>query len=196
MCADAAPRDVEASVGRLSFVESISVLDRQPKSLGIDATITFFNTGEHFEYARPADSVDVRSGVICCPNNYLSAAPLPEGLLRLTVLANHGRWAAFDENAYRAEKQAVFESMLDAAEDFLPSVRPHTVYSDTFTPRTVEQYTGHRGGAVYGSPDKRIDASTGVSGLYLCGTDQGLVGIIGALLSGITVANKYALVAH
>jgi phytoene dehydrogenase-like protein len=112
------------------------------------------------------------------------------------VLANHERWAALDEQAYRAEKQAVFGAMLDAAERFLPPVRAHTVYSDTFTPRTVEHFTGHRGGAVYGSPDKRSDGSTGVQGLYLCGTDQGLVGIVGALLSGITVANKYALVAQ
>jgi len=196
LCADAAPRGLAASVGRLSFVESISVLDREPASLGIDSTITFFNDGEHFEYARPAGPADLRSGVICCPNNYASATPLREGLLRVTVLANHERWAALDEQAYRAEKQAVFGSVVDAAERFVPSVRAHTVYSDTFTPRTVEHFTGHRGGAVYGSPDKRGDASTGVLGLYLCGTDQGLVGIVGALLSGITVANKYALVAQ
>ena len=33
-----------------------------------------------------------------------------------------------------------------------------------------------------------------VPGLFLCGTDQGYLGIVGAMLSGISMANKHALV--
>jgi len=29
--------------------------------------------------------------------------------------------------------------------------------------------------------------------LFVCGTDQGMVGIIGAIISGITVVNRYLL---
>lgn len=195
LCGGDAPKSAEASVGRLSFFETISVLDREPRELGLDATMTFFNDGERFDYARPEELIDVRSGVICCPNNYASANPLPEGLLRVTALANYDRWTALDEDAYRTEKAAAFASLLDATERFVPRVRGHEVYSDAFTPRTIEHYTGRRAGAVYGSPDKRADGSTGVNGLHLCGTDQGLVGIVGALLSGINVANRYALAA-
>jgi phytoene dehydrogenase-like protein len=64
---------------------------------------------------------------------------------------------------------------------------------DTFTPTTIRRYTGHLGGAVYGCPEKRYDGSTRVKSLYLCGTDQGYVGIIGVILSGISIANRYLL---
>ena len=42
-------------------------------------------------------------------------------------------------------------------------------------------------------PDKRYDGTTHLKNLFICGTDQGLVGIIGAILSGITVANAHLL---
>ena len=62
-----------------------------------------------------------------------------------------------------------------------------------FTPRTIERYTWHLHGAVYGSPAKRLDGQTPIEGLYLIGTDQGLVGVVGALMSGIQVANRFGL---
>ena len=46
---------------------------------------------------------------------------------------------------------------------------------------------------MYGAPDKRLDGAMPFEGLYLCGTDQGFVGIIGAILSGITMANRWCL---
>ena len=73
-------------------------------------------------------------------------------------------------------------------------MRASVVYKDTFTPRTIEHFTGHLGGAVYGSPTKRYDGDIGVPGLYLCGTDQGMLGIVGSMLSGIHMANRHALV--
>jgi phytoene dehydrogenase-like protein len=64
-----------------------------------------------------------------------------------------------------------------------------------FTPRTVERYTGHREGAIYGSPVKHPDGATALANLHLCGTDQGLLGIVGAMLSGIGMANRHVLAA-
>ena len=67
--------------GRLSFVETICVLNRQPAELGWgDDTIIFFNDSSHFDYARPDAPVDPRSGVICIPNNfdYGQGRALPE----------------------------------------------------------------------------------------------------------------------
>ncbi|MGB0717448.1 MAG: hypothetical protein ACPGXK_16345, partial [Phycisphaerae bacterium] len=67
------------------------------------------------------------------------------------------------------------------------------VTTDMFTPKTIKRYTGHLAGAVYGSPRKRRDGLTPVENLYVCGTDQGFLGIIGAMLSGITIANLYTV---
>ena len=83
--------------------------------------------------------------------------------------------------------------LLATAESFSFPIRPHTVFRDSFTPRTIERFTGHRGGAVYGSPRKARDGFTSLRGLELIGTDQGLVGVIGAMLSGITIANRSLL---
>ncbi len=42
-----------AVAGKLSFIESISVLDCQPKQLGLDKTIVFFNDAPTFHWERP-----------------------------------------------------------------------------------------------------------------------------------------------
>ena len=73
--------------------------------------------------------------------------------------------------------------------------RPFELDRDVFTPRTIRRFTGHVNGAVYGSPTKRLDGATGIERLHLCGTDQGMLGVVGALLSGITIANRHALAA-
>src|SRR5262245_37282857 len=40
--------------GQLSFIESLSVLDQPPKSLGCDQTIVFFNDSDKFHWRKPA----------------------------------------------------------------------------------------------------------------------------------------------
>lgn len=183
-----------SGAGQLTFVESISVLDTYPADLGHDAAITFFCTTDEFTYARPDSPVDYTSGVVCCPDNYLASERAPEGTLRLTLLANYDRWASLPEPEYVALKEEVWERGHGVIAGFAPDIRPHTVFKDVFTPRTIEHFTGHVNGAVYGSPRKRRSGETPLPGLFLCGTDQGLLGIVGTLLSGISMANMHALV--
>ena len=64
---------------------------------------------------------------------------------------------------------------------------------DMFTPLTIARYTGHLGGAVYGSPDKARRGQTPVENLFLCGSDQGFLGIVGSMLSGISMVNLHCL---
>jgi phytoene dehydrogenase-like protein len=207
---DAAPRDSAGSVdtggrfplpGRHSFVETISVLNQQPAELGWgDDTIIFFNDSDRFEYACPAEPVDPRSGVICIPNNfdYGPGRHLPEGLFRVTCLANPPAWFGYETAAYAAAKEAWFGAIQRSAMRFLPAVGEATqatsvVAKDMFTPRTITRFTGHLNGAIYGAPDKVRDGRTPFSNLYLCGTDQGFLGIVGAMLSGISMANYHIL---
>jgi phytoene dehydrogenase-like protein len=103
------------------------------------------------------------------------------------------------EPEYRAEKARWFGLIHDSALRFLPDLRTAgefgraTVATDMFTPRTVAHYTGHLGGAIYGSPEKNPEGKTALSNVYLCGTDQGMLGIVGSMLSGITMANEHIL---
>ena len=75
LCDDGRPDD-EPPAGRMSVVESISILDRPPRLLGYDKAIVFYNDSEKFHYEKPDDLVDLRSGTVCSPNNFAYAEPL------------------------------------------------------------------------------------------------------------------------
>ena len=187
--------------GRLSFVETIAILNRQPAEIGWgDDTIIFFNDSALFDYARPEAAVDPRSGVICLPNNfdYGPDTRLPEGIFRVTCLANYDRWAFLPEEQYRADKSRWFQEVQRSARRFLPPVdeatlNAATLTTDMFTPRTITHFTGHLQGAIYGTARKNRQGRTALPNLYLCGTDQGFLGIVGAMLSGISMANYHIL---
>jgi phytoene dehydrogenase-like protein len=197
MCDDITKLDV-AQAGQLSFIESISILDCQPKDLGFDRTIVFYNQDPKFIWERPEDTLcDPRTGVICSPNNYAytpEEGGLPEGVIRITTLANHDRWCGLEEHKYKAAKITEYNAAIEASVQFMPDFRSHVIATDVFTPKTIRRFTWHDNGAVYGAPDKRLDGSTHLENLYLCGTDQGFVGIVGAIVSGISMANRYCLI--
>ena len=191
----------KSPIGKLSFVETITILNQQPADLGWgDDTIIFFNDSARFDYAAATDQVDPRSGVICFPNNfaYEDGRTLAEGIFRCTCLANYAAWKNLPETEYLAAKSRWYAEIQASARRFLPAIDPAelshaTIATDMFTPRTVEKFTGHMGGAIYGSPLKHRQGRTSLSNVYLCGTDQGFLGIIGAMLSGISMANYHIL---
>jgi len=218
LCDDQRPDAGADNLGALSFVETITVLDQEPYNLGWPDTIVFFNSASRFRYERPDDLVDLSSGVICIPNNYKysDGRQLEEGFVRVTALANYDRWAALNETDYQAAKDRYYELLQRKIFDFMPPLlvrqkehttpplvahkaqgrlvlTEHTVAKDMFTPVTITKFTGHLGGAVYGAPNKVKDGRTHLKNLYLCGTDQGFLGITGSLLSGISMANLHVL---
>ena len=183
--------------GNLTFIESISVLDCQPKEIGFDKTIVFFNDSPKFHWTSPtAELCDTRTGVICSPNNYLYDATegeLQDGIVRLTTIADYDRWNSLDEANYRREKLRWYDLSVAAAVQFMPDFRRRVIETDVFTPKTIRRFTHHDNGAVYGAPKKQLDGRTHLKNLFLCGTDQGFVGIVGAIVSGISIANMHCL---
>ncbi len=183
--------------GRVSFAETISVLDKPPRTVGHERTAIFFNDSDKLHWRRPADELcDVRTGVICSPNNFAYApddGQFTEGMVRVTCLADYDRWKGLGEEDYRLEKLRWYDRVTASAVRFMPDFRSRVIETDMFTPTTIVRYTGHVGGAIYGAPDKRLDGTTPYQHLYLCGTDQGFCGIIGAIFSGISMANKHCL---
>ena len=75
----------------------------------------------------------------------------------------------------------------------MPDFRGHIIDNDMFTPKTIRRFTWHQNGAVYGATKKQLDGKTHVDNLFVCGTDQGFVGIIGTIVSGISMANQHCL---
>jgi len=204
LCEPAHVAEAEANTGRLSYAETISVFRQEPARWGWgDDTIVFFNDSDRFHYEQARDPVDLRSGVICLPNNfaYGDTGRLPEGLVRVTCLASYEQWAGLPEEIYQAEKRRWYDAIQRSARRFMPPVADTVlaadlVTTDMFTPRTVRKFTGHLNGAIYGAPRKIRDGRTHLRNLYLCGTDQGFLGIVGAMLSGISMANFHVLQAR
>jgi phytoene dehydrogenase-like protein len=183
----------ESTADRMSFCESISILDTQPKVLGFDQTIVFFNDSKTFHYEKPDDLIDVRSGMICSPNNFAYSEPLNEGVVRVSVLANYERWAALAPDDYQLAKLRCYDRLANSAVQFMPDFRGAVIDTDMFTPLTIRRFTGHADGSIYGSAEKRHDGVTPFRNLFICGNDQGLVGIVGTLISGISIANRHLL---
>ena len=182
-----------SNAGQLSFVEFILVLNKEPAKMGYNTTITFYNKSDKFDYRKPGELVDVSSGVVCCPNNFQFESPLPEGMLRVTNMANFDLWNKLSKEEYKAQKAAWLETTLQEVVKFVPDFRDSIVFTDIFTPKTIHKFTGHINGAVYGTPNKIKTGRTHLDNLFICGTDQGFLGIVGAMLSGISMANLHVL---
>ena len=188
--------------GKFSIMESIFVFEGKPKDFGWEETVIFFNDSEIFNYDEPEGLIDLRSGVICMPENYGNQGK-PSGeksKLRITHPASFDLWSSLEQEDYESEKKLWEEKILVNGSTYLKngareidSFRSKTLFRDTFTPRTIKKYTGHANGTLYGSPQKRRDGSTVFQNLFLAGTDQGYVGIVGAMLGGIAIANNQIL---
>ncbi len=181
---------------RLGFVETIFELS--PETIlpqGHDRTIIFYNAAETFSYQQPDELFDVKSGVICMPQNFQNLPSSPFKEVRTTHLASYRLWKELerDSDSYRIAKENTARSSLPLAEKILGNFAQNIVYRDTFTPLTIERFTGKMNGAIYGNPVKIKDGDIGYDNLFLAGTDQGFLGIIGSMLSGVSIINQHIL---
>ena len=198
---DCSPQVAQNEIGRLGYLETISTYKPEEFSkFKWNETIIFFCDEERFHYQSPQGLVDPKSGVICIPNNYNygGGRSLDEGWLRVTSLANHDEWCRLPEEEYLAQKAVWLNQLNRVARNHLMPVTDAVhdaalTSSDVFTPRTVRKFTGHLNGAIYGSPIKRRDGRTDLENLFIIGTDQGFLGVTGAMLSGISMANLHGL---
>lgn len=184
------------SMPRLGFVETIfEIPPETPLPLAHDRTIIFYNDADTFAYQQPDQLVDLNSGVICMPQNFQALPMTPFKEVRTTHLASYEQWKALknDQPSYKAAKETTALSSLQVAEKILGNFAQNIVYRDTFTPLTIERFTAKKKGAIYGNPIKIKDGDIGYDNLYLAGTDQGFLGIIGSMLSGVSIVNQHIL---
>ncbi len=167
------------------------------KTLKVIVKEFFYNLNKKFVYQRPDDAVDLNSGVICFPGNFQEGQHDETLQMRVTHLANYELWRQArdddDKSLYPAMKTAWTERSKKVVGKIIGNCSENIVYEDTFTPVTIERYTSRTQGAVYGCPLKLKDGRTNFDNLYIAGTDQGYLGIIGSMLSGVTVVNQHIL---
>lgn len=189
-------KDIYSSEKRLGFVESIFLVDaKAAPHLPKDRTILFFNTPSRFNYARPETAVDFDSGVICLPGNFLGRPKLDSVEIRTTHLANFHIWKKLRKSngLYASTKQDIARITQEIAEKYIGRFSDLVSFQDTFTPLTITRFTAKKEGAIYGCPTKIKDGTIGFSNLFLAGTDQGFLGIVGSMLSGVSMVNQHIL---
>ena len=129
------------------------------------------------------------------PQNFENLPLASSKEVRTTHLARYEEWELLKNNQddYKAAKEATALTSLPVAEKILGNFAKNIVYRDTFTPLTIERFTAKKKGAIYGNPIKIKDGDIGYDNLYLAGTDQGFLGIIGSMLSGVSIINRHIL---
>jgi len=193
LCRETATDGDEPAVGKISIMESTNILDRPISEIGMEHSITFYNKQDQLTFKSPDEPVDISSGVICIPDNFDLPERSDTRVLRITNLANCEYWLSINPMKNLPAKREWHAKTLDAIADQTTDISEKIAFTDIFTPRTIERYTGHINGAVYGTPDKVWNGKTPVPNIYLSGTDQGFLGIIGSMMSGISVTNGYLL---
>ncbi len=185
----------EMIAGRISFFESIYILPGKSRHKLKDNgnTNIFYSLKDDFVFQRPDQAIDPSWGVINFPGNFQNLPESDNFQVRLTHAANYEVWQGYSREEYREMKVSWAEKSREAVAPLIGNFYDDVVLEDFFTPLTVEKFTAKDRGAVYGSPFKIKDGRTPYDNLYIAGTDQGLIGIVGSMLSGVTMVNKHIL---
>lgn len=193
----AANRSPARQAGTISIAEGICLMDAPAAAAGMPQTTIFYSSSDQLVFGRPQEPVLASGGVVCAPGNYEPHDP-DQNYVKVSKLASWPAWNAMDKAAYAVAKRAAADSMATdlGALDIRPAkAQPGAwgLFDDVFTPCTLERYTGHAEGALYGSPVKTRTGATRCANLFLIGADQGFGGIVGAMLSGVAMANMHWL---
>jgi phytoene dehydrogenase-like protein len=98
---------------------------------------------------------------------------------------------------YRQMKDNMSRAMLNAVDRHYPDFSKMVVFSELSTPLTTEHFTAHPRGSIYGVPatperyrKSWLKPDTPLKNLYLTGADAGCLGIMGALMGGVSAAAR------
>jgi phytoene dehydrogenase-like protein len=96
---------------------------------------------------------------------------------------------------YQTLKDKLAKTLIDFVNKHYPGFKDLVDYQEVSTPITVETFTGHSRGAIYGIPATPerfrlpwLKVTTPVENLYLTGADVTAPGILGALMGGVATA--------
>ena len=190
------PLEIEDYTGKMSFMETISMVPAANLARErCQQTILFYSLNNSFNYQRPKTALDASWGVICFPDNFQGLEPDLEQpvQVRVTNAANYALWQQADPDQYQQLKKECGQQSAEAVSRIIGNYQQDTVFQDSFTPMTIERYTLKGEGAVYGSPIKIKSGTTPWQNLFIAGTDQGYLGIVGSMLSGVTIVNQHLL---
>ncbi len=118
---------------------------------------------------------------------------------QLVTFSDMEKWLPFESSKwkkrgedYDAYKEKLAKVLLDYACRSYPKLKDLVQYQEVSTPLSVESFTSHPSGMIYGQackPDRLFEnawtVKTSVRNLYMTGSDVGVPGVNGALLAGV-----------
>ncbi len=110
------------------------------------------------------------------------------------------KWAdtkwRFRGDDYNEFKDRLMNTLIALVEKRFPGFKDLIDYAELSTPLTVNSFTGHHRGAIYGYPmtaeefcKRDFDPKTPIKNLYMTGSDVVSLGIMGALMGGVVTAS-------
>ncbi len=118
---------------------------------------------------------------------------------RIAIVASlNGKWddwSNLPEDQYNKEKERLCEESLSSLERLIPDIREKIDHIEAATPRTIQHYTRHVGGASFGTKYEGLKVSMNLSqqirGLFHAGS-VGIImsGWLGTINYGVITANK------
>jgi phytoene dehydrogenase-like protein len=158
---------------------------------GPDLDAIFEANHERGDYERVSFAMSTPTLVSDAPG----VAPPGHHILELLTVASHRRFHELklrSADAYRAEKERVFEAMLRVIErDYAPGLRDHLTVKVLGSPTTSERFAHAPSGNSYGSimtPERiwpgRLDHRSSIEGLHFCNASSGFAGFAGTVWTG------------
>ena len=123
----------------------------------------------------------------------------PESTPKYTIVASmNGKyedWKDLSSEEYKKAKGALCKETLEFLENYLPGVTKKVDYIEAATPRTFSRYTGHIGGASFGTKFEGLKVSEDLpkvaKGIFHTGSCAIIMsGWLGAANYGVIVANQ------
>ncbi len=187
---ESAPDDAPtAQTACISAVETTFCLSREEAAQACPHPMVFFHADERFDWDPAAHPFQSYS--ISCAAHFDFPEEPEYCFFKIAAYLGGEGWLGLDEDTYSEKKEAARARLEAELREKLPGLLhiPDDAVNETMTPRTVHRYTSHVDGAIYGGADKSFSGETRHRNLFLVGNDQGGIGVVGALISGIVVAN-------
>ncbi len=191
--------------GGVSAVILFVGLKQDPRNLGFDdANYWIYDRLDHDIRARLRDGKNTRfDGVFVSFGSLRNPGQEPH-TAQIISFSDRSVWQRYQPSEwmkrgaeYEALKESTAKEMLEFTERFMPGFGSLVDYQELSTPLTVESFTGHAGGAIYGQacdPNRLFrdqwKIKTSLKNLYLTGSDVGTPGVNGALMAGVMTAAK------
>lgn len=176
------------SPGVISLFQLVASFEDSVAENGMKESLHFVSTASPLKWNFSKEEDLLKVVTFSAQDSY--EFPSTKHQLKISCFDQYDFWDGLDRERYKEKKEARKEQLLEFTKSFYPGLNQQKILQfDSFSPLTIKRYTAHANGTLYGGSEKFFDGRTPVENLFLIGNDQGGIGIMGALTSGILVSN-------